>query len=88
MVQVMCDAVDRAQAYELEYTLDPNAGPWTGGGTFANHQIGQRLELELIDLPFPSRSYRLRINGAWAKKLPVASKSEVMRQLRGWWVAH
>ena len=62
---------------EIHYTL-----------SLINHQTGQRLELELIDLPFPSRSYRLRINGAWAKKLPVASKSEVMRQLRGWWVAH
>ena len=30
------DAVNRAQAYELEYTLDPNAGPWTDGGTFAS----------------------------------------------------
>lgn len=36
VVQVMCDAVTRAQAYELQYTLDPNAGPWTDGGTFAS----------------------------------------------------
>jgi hypothetical protein len=36
VVQVMCDAVPRAQAYELQYTLDPNAGPWTDGGTFAS----------------------------------------------------
>src|SRR5436853_1835562 len=36
VVQVMCDAVNRAQAYELQYTLDPNAGPWTDGGTFAS----------------------------------------------------
>src|SRR5438105_7784459 len=36
VVQVMCDAVNRAQAYELQYALDPNAGPWTDGGTFAS----------------------------------------------------
>jgi hypothetical protein len=52
-----------------------------------NHQTGQELKLELIDLPFPARSYRLRVNGQWAKKLPVASKTAVMRQLRQWWVA-
>ena len=53
-----------------------------------NHQTGQELKLELIDLPFPARSYRLRVNGQWAKKLPVATKTAVMRQLRQWWVTH
>ena len=56
--------------------------------SLVNHQTGQRLKLEIIDLPFPSRSYRLRVNGQWARKLPVASKTAVMRQLREWWVAH
>ena len=42
-----------------------------------NHQTGQRLTLELVDLPFPARSYRLRINGQWAKKVPIASKTAV-----------
>lgn len=36
VVQVLCDAVDRASAYELQYTQDPNNGPWTDGGTFAS----------------------------------------------------
>jgi hypothetical protein len=36
VVQVLCDAVDRASAYEMQYTLDPNNGPWTDGGTFAS----------------------------------------------------
>ena len=53
-----------------------------------NHQTGQQLKVELIDLPFPARSYRLRVNGQWAKQLPVASKTAVMRELRAWWVAH
>jgi hypothetical protein len=53
-----------------------------------DHRSGKRLKLELIDLPFPARRYRLRINGEWAKKVPEATKSEVMRQLRTWWVAH
>ncbi|PYJ45098.1 MAG: hypothetical protein DME80_04035 [Verrucomicrobia bacterium] len=53
-----------------------------------NHQTGQKLQLEMVDLPFPSRSYRLKVNGQWAKKVPVASKTAVMQQLRAWWVAH
>lgn len=36
VVQVMCDAVHRAQSYELQYTQDPNNGPWTDAGTFAS----------------------------------------------------
>jgi hypothetical protein len=56
--------------------------------SLVNHQTGQQLKLELIDLPFPARSYRLRVNGQWAKKLPVASKTAVMWELRQWWVAH
>jgi hypothetical protein len=36
VVQVMCDAVSRASAYELQYTQEPNAGPWSDGGTFAS----------------------------------------------------
>jgi len=30
--------------------------------SLVNHRTGQRLRLEMVDLPFPSRSYRLRIN--------------------------
>jgi hypothetical protein len=30
--------------------------------SLVNHQTGQRLKLEMIDLPFPSRSYRLRVH--------------------------
>ena len=36
VVQVMCDAVPRASAYELQYTQTPNDGPWADGGTFAS----------------------------------------------------
>jgi hypothetical protein len=36
VVQVLCDAVPRASAYELQYTQDPNNGPWSDGGTFAS----------------------------------------------------
>jgi hypothetical protein len=53
-----------------------------------NHQTGQKLQIEMLDLPFPCRRYYLRVNGNWAKKLPVASKTQVMQQLRAWWVAH
>ena len=55
-----------------------------------NHETGEQLKLELIDLPFSSstRTFRLRVNGRWAQKLPVASKTNVLRQLRSWWVMH
>ncbi|MGI8821562.1 MAG: hypothetical protein ACR2ID_11950 [Chthoniobacterales bacterium] len=54
-----------------------------------NHETGEQLKLELIALPFATaRTFRLRVNGQWARKLPVASKTTVLRQLRAWWVAH
>ena len=55
-----------------------------------NHETGEQLKLELIDLPFSTntRTFRLRVNGRWAQKLPVASKTTVLRQLRTWWVTH
>jgi len=62
---------------DLHYTL-----------TLVNHQTGQELKIEMIDLPFPCRRYQLKVNGQWAKKVPVASKTAVMQQLRAWWVAH
>lgn len=33
-VQVMCNAVVRAKAYQVQFTLDLNAGPWTDAGVF------------------------------------------------------
>ncbi len=54
-----------------------------------NHATGDRLKIELFDLPFPgARSYRVRVNGEWARKLPLASKTMVAKQLRGWLVKH
>ena len=54
-----------------------------------NHQTEEHLKIELFDLPFPGvRSYRVRVNGQWARKLPVASKTMVAKQLRGWLVKH
>ena len=62
---------------DLRYTL-----------TLVNHQTGQKLKIEMLDLPFPCRRYYLKVNGEWAKKVPFASKTAVMQQLRAWWVAH
>jgi hypothetical protein len=53
-----------------------------------NHFTGQRLKVELVDLPFPARSYRLRVNGQFAEKIPTGSKSSVLAEMRKWWVAH
>ena len=55
-----------------------------------NHDTGARLKVELITLPFSEelRRYRVRVNGRWAQKLPVASKTIVAKQLRAWLVKH
>jgi hypothetical protein len=54
-----------------------------------NHETAERLKVELIDLPFPgARSYRIRVNGEWARKVPLASKTMVAKQLRRWLVKH
>ncbi len=54
-----------------------------------NLQTQERLKIELIDLPFAtSHSFRLRVNGKWARKVPTASKTTVLRKLCSWWVAH
>ena len=52
-----------------------------------DHVTGKQLKVELIDLPFvEGRQFRLRVNGLWAKKLPVASSSQVLQQVRTWLV--
>ena len=54
-----------------------------------NNFTGDRLKVELIDLPFvENRRFRVRVNGQWARKVPVASKSVVAKQVRGWLVRH
>jgi hypothetical protein len=55
-----------------------------------NHESGEPLKLELVDLPFAraTRTFCLRVNGRSAQKVPAASKTTVLRQLRTWWVAH
>jgi hypothetical protein len=54
-----------------------------------NHQTAAHLKIELFELSFPgARSYRVRVNGEWARKLPAASKTMVAKQLRAWLVKH
>ena len=54
-----------------------------------DHVNGKQLKVELIDLPFSEiRRFRVRVNGQWARKVPVASKSLVLQQVRGWLVRH
>jgi hypothetical protein len=54
-----------------------------------NLETKEPLRIELVDLPFAAgRSFRLRVNGAWARKVPIGSKTTVLRQLRAWWVTH
>ena len=50
-----------------------------------NLETREQLRIELIDLPFTSgRSFRLRVNGKWAHKMPVGSKTKVLQQLGRW----
>jgi len=37
---------------------------------------------------FDGRRFRVRVNGQWAGKLPVASKTIVIKQVRGWLMKH
>ena len=54
-----------------------------------NLETRDQLRIELLDLPFASgRSFRLRVNGKWARRTPVGSKTKVLQQLRRWWVIH
>ncbi len=53
-----------------------------------NHETGEQIKIELLALPFTERVFRLRVNGKAATKLPVASKTKVLAQLRKWWVTH
>jgi hypothetical protein len=54
-----------------------------------NHLTGAQLKVELIDLPFiQGHRFRVRVNGQWARKVPVASKTVVAKQVRGWMVKH
>ena len=54
-----------------------------------NHKTGAQLKVELVDLPFPgTRSFSVWVNGQLARKVPVASKTMVAKQLRGWLVRH
>jgi hypothetical protein len=54
-----------------------------------NNFTGDQLKVELIDLPFlENRRFRVRVNGQWALKLPVASKTIVTKQVRDWVVKH
>lgn len=57
--------------------------------TVSNLETREQLKIELVDLPFVSgRTFRLRVNGQWARKVPVGSMTTVLRQLRSWWVLH
>ncbi len=51
--------------------------------TDANLDTREQLKIELVDLPFSNRrTFRLRVNGRWAQKVPVGSTTRVLRQLR------
>ena len=54
-----------------------------------NLETRDQLRIELVDLPFATaRTFRLRGNGKWARKVPVGSKTTVLQQLRRWLVLH
>ena len=71
-IQLLCDAVRRAKSYEVQYTQDANAGPWTAAGTF-----GSTRRIILSGLT-RGRDYWLRIRaigphgpGAWSDRATI-----------------
>jgi len=57
--------------------------------TVSNLKTREQLKIELVDVPFAGgRTFRLRVNGQWARKVPAGSKTTVLRLLRHWWVSH
>lgn len=57
--------------------------------TLSSLETREQLKIELVNLPFAGgRSFRLRVNGRWARNVPSGSKTTVLRQLRGWCVSH
>ncbi|MDF3128853.1 hypothetical protein P0Y35_06575 [Kiritimatiellaeota bacterium B1221] len=53
-----------------------------------NHLPRERLEVELIDPPFPSRIFELRVNGSRPSQLSYATKTQIWDRLRKWMVQH
>ena len=52
-----------------------------------DHATQKRMKVELVDLPFSDgKRFRLRVNGRWAEKVPVGSKTIVLQQVRSWLV--
>ena len=42
-----------------------------------NNTTGDRWKVELVDLPFADgRRFRVRVNGQWARKVPVAKQND------------
>ncbi|MDA3874738.1 MAG: hypothetical protein PF795_12370 [Kiritimatiellae bacterium] len=42
----------------------------------------ERVEVELFDLPYPSRTYAVRVNGREARRKRFATKTQVWDRLR------
>ena len=55
----------------------------------SNLETRKQLKIKLVDLPFATGpTFRLRVNGQWARKVPAGSRTTVLRQMRRWWVSH
>jgi hypothetical protein len=53
-----------------------------------NHRTQERLQVELIDTPFASRSFELRVNGSRPSQMTYATKTQMWDRLRKWMVQH
>ena len=55
--------------------------------TVKDHRTGERMKVELVDILWVPNRFEIRVNGKWAKKVPVASLSTVLALVRKWLVA-
>jgi hypothetical protein len=56
--------------------------------TARNHLTGERLKVDLLDIPCTNKTFRIRANGKPAEKVPYGSKTTVLALIRTWLVAH
>jgi hypothetical protein len=81
----MCECT-LAFKYIRMYCLEMNLVSHTNQAHYRicidNLSRNERVEVELFDLPYPSRTYAVRVNGREARRKRFATKTQVWDRLR------